>query len=211
MATVLYHHPFSRAATVVWMLEEVGIPYELRFVDLMKGAHKKPEILALNPMGKLPILVDGRADGDVVVTESAAIALYLADRYSYGVLAPTADDPARGTYLRWSFFAPSVVEPGALAKSNEWSFRDGQAGWGTYDAMLGAMESAITGRSYLLGERFSMADVVFGGTLRYMIMVKGIEPRPAFTAYAERLGARPASKRADERNAAVREQHGVGR
>src|SRR5262249_14362831 len=115
MAIVLYHHPFSRAANVVWMLEEVGAPYELRFVDLMKGAHKTPELLALNPMGKLPILTDG----DAVVTESAAIGLYLADRYAYGRLAPKVDDPNRAAYLRWSFFAPSVVEPGAMAKQNE--------------------------------------------------------------------------------------------
>src|SRR6476469_8732643 len=97
---VLYHHPFSRAANVVWMLEEVGAPYELRFVDIMKGEQKKPDILALNRMGKLPIVVD---DG-TVVTEAAAIAMYLGDRYAYGKLAPKVDDPARGTYFRWTFF-----------------------------------------------------------------------------------------------------------
>src|SRR5688572_10627624 len=101
MSIVLHHHPFSRASNVVWMLEEIGIEYELRFVDLMAGGHKAPELVAMNPMGKLPILVDG----DVVVTESAAIGLYLADRYSLGRLAPKTDDPSRGTYLRWSLFA----------------------------------------------------------------------------------------------------------
>ncbi|MDB5883588.1 MAG: Glutathione S-transferase, partial [Ramlibacter sp.] len=80
MSIVLYHHPYSRAASVVWMLEEVGVPYELRSVDIMKGAQKAPDLVALNPMGKLPILTDDEA----VVTESAAIALYLADRYAYG-------------------------------------------------------------------------------------------------------------------------------
>ena len=59
MSIVLYHHPFSRASTVVWMLEEVGVPYELRFVDIMAGAQKSPELVALNPMGKLPVLTDG--------------------------------------------------------------------------------------------------------------------------------------------------------
>src|SRR3954465_13846414 len=114
MSIVLFHHPFSRAAGVVWMLEEVGVPYELRHVDIMKGAQKEKDFLALNPMGKLPTLVDG----DVVVTESAAIGLYLADRYAYGKLSPKVDDPKRGTYLRWSLFAPSVVEPGAMAMMN---------------------------------------------------------------------------------------------
>jgi glutathione S-transferase len=206
MSVTLYHHPFSRAATVVWMLEEVGVPYDLRFVDLKTGAHKAPEMLALNPMGKLPILTDG----DAVVTEVAAIGLYLADRYAPGTLAPALHDPARGTYLRWSLFAPSVIEPGAMAKAAGWAFKEGQAGWGNHEAMLGAIESAIGDRDYLLGDTFSMADVIFGGTVRYMLTFKLLEPRPQFAAYVERLGARPALVRADERNAAVRKEHGLG-
>ncbi len=205
MSIVLYHHPFSRAATAVWMLEEVGVPYELRFVDMMKGGTKAPEIVALNPMGKLPILTDG----DAVVTESAAIALYLADRHAYGRLAPKVDDPKRAAYLRWSFFAPSVIEPGLMAKSSEWTYKDSQAGWGSYDAMITAMEEAVTGREYLLGDTFTMADVVFGGTLRFMLMFKMIAPRPSFNAYAERLGARPALKRAEEINAKSCADHGL--
>jgi glutathione S-transferase len=207
MALVLYHHPFTRAANAVWMLEELERPYELRYVDIMAGAHKAPEILALNPMGKLPILVDG----DEVVTEGAAIALYLADRYAYGRLAPRVDDPARGTYLRWSFFAPSVIEPGAMAKAAGWPVKEGQAGWGSFDAMVSAMERAVADRQYLLGDRFSMADVVFGGTVRYMLKFKMLEPRPALAAYAERLGARPALQRADARNAAISEERGLNR
>jgi glutathione S-transferase len=205
MAIVLYHHPFSRAANVVWMLEEIGQPYELRYVDLKAGAQKAPEILALNRMGKLPILVDG----DAVVTESAAVALYLGDRYAYGRLAPRVDDPARGTYLRWAFFAPSVIEPGAAAKGSGWAFREGNAGWGSYEAMLAAMEGALEGRDFVLGGAFSMADIVLGGTIRYMAGFKMIEARPAFAAYAERLAARPAFQRAEARNAAVREEHGL--
>jgi glutathione S-transferase len=102
MSLVLYHHPYSRAAGVLWMLEELGVDYELRFVDMLAGAHKVPELLALNPMGKLPILTDG----DQVVTEVAAIGLYLADRYALGRLAPNFDDPKRGTYLRWTLLLP---------------------------------------------------------------------------------------------------------
>jgi glutathione S-transferase len=207
MAITLYHHPYSRAANAVWMLEELETPYELRYVDLMSGAQKSPEILALNPMGKLPILVD---DGQVV-TEGAAIALYLADRYGYGRLAPRVDDPARGTYLRWTLFAPSVIEPGAMAKAAGWPVKHGQAGWGSYEAMLAAMESAVADRQYILGDTFSMADVVFGATVRYMLSFKMIEPRSAFTAYAERLAARPALKRAEARNAAVVEEKGLAR
>jgi glutathione S-transferase len=205
MALVLFHHPFTRAANTVWMLEEAGAPYELRFTDIKKGDHKKPEVLALNPMGKLPIL----QDGDAVVTESAAIALYLGDRYAYGKLSPKVDDPRRAPYLRWSFFAPSVIEPGSMAKSSNWEFREGSAGWGSHDAMLDAMEKAIADKEFLLGDMFSMADTVFGGTLRFMLAFKMIEPRPVFTSYVERLSARPAAKRAEEINNRVREEHGV--
>lgn len=205
MSIVLYHHPFSRAATVLWMLEEVGVEHELRFVDIMAGEQKKPELVALNPMGKLPILVDG----DVVVTESAAIGLYLADRYAAGRLAPALDDPARGTYLRWSCFAPAVIEPGLMAKMAGWDYKEGQAGWGNHEAMLRAIESAVGEREFLLGAQFSMADIIFGGTLRYMLTFKMLEPRPVFVAYADRLSARPALQRADERNAAIRDAHGL--
>ena len=205
MSIVLYHHPFSRAANVVWMLEELGVEHELRFVDIMKGAHKAPELVALNPMGKLPILVDG----DAVVTESAAIGLYLADRYSLGHLAPGVDDPARATYLRWSLFAPSVIEPGSLAKSSSWAFKPSQAGWGDYETMVRAMETAIAGKDFVLGDRFSMADVIFGGTIRFMLKFKRVEPTPVLTAYDARLGARPALQRADARNVTIAKEHGL--
>src|SRR5580765_7380525 len=131
----LHHHPFSRAAGVLWTLEELGEPYELKYVDMQKGAQKSPAMLALNPMGKLPVLVDG----DVVVTEAAAIALYLGDRYASGRLAPRVDDPRRAAYFRWSLFAPSVIEPGALAKSRGWDFKPSQAGWGEFEAMMTAI------------------------------------------------------------------------
>jgi len=207
MSITLFHHPYSRAANVVWMLEEIGVPYELRYVDLHAGEQKKAEVLALNPMGKLPILTDG----DAVITESAAIGVYLADRYALGRLAPALDDPKRGTYLRWSFFAPSVIEPGAMAKMAGWGFKEGAAGWGSHESMLAAMKSALEGRAYLLGDEFSMADAIFGGTVRYMLRFNMLEPHPLFTAYADRLAERPAAKRAEARNAAVIDERGLRR
>jgi glutathione S-transferase len=202
----LFHHPYTRAANTIWLLEELEMPYELAFVDIMKGGQKAPEVVGVNPMGKIPIL----KDGDVVVTEAAAIGLYLADRYALGKLAPTLDDPARGTYLRWSLFAPSVIEPGMSAKSSGAQFKPVQVGWGDYESMIAAMESAITGRNFILGDRFSMADCIFGGTIRFMLRFKLLEARPTFTAYAERLAARPAAQRADAKNAAIAKEHGLG-
>ena len=199
----LHHHPFSRAAGVVWALEEVGQPYELKFVDLMKGAHKAPEFLKLNPMGKLPVLTDG----DAVLTEAAAIDLYLADRYALGRLAPAVDDPRRGTYLRWSLFAPSVIEPGSMARAQKWEFKPSQAGWGDYDVMMTAISGAVAKGPFLLGEMFSMADVIFGGTLRFMTMFGMVKPTPEIAAYLDNINARPALKRADEKNQAVMKEH----
>ena len=205
MSLTLHHHPFSRAAGTVWALEEVGQPYELKFVDLMKGAHKSPAMLALNPMGKLPVLVDG----DAVVTEAAAIALYLADRYAAGRLAPALDDPRRAPYLRWSLFAPSVIEPGQMAPYGHWAFKPSRAGWGDYAAMIATMEKAVGDGPYLLGETFSMADVIFGGTARFLLRFDALEAGPAIKAYCARLGERPALRRADAKNAEVMAAHGL--
>lgn len=207
MSITLYYHPFSRAATAVWMLEELGLEHELRFVDLFKAEHKEPWFRAINPMGKLPALVDGA----VTLTEVAAIGMYLADRYSSGVLAPALTDPARATYLRWILFAPSVIEPGALAESAKWEFRPSSAGWGSYAEMLDTMETAIGAGPWLLGEQFSMADVIFGGTVRYLLQFKMLEARPAFVAYVDRLNARPAAQRAAARNQAMVAERGLGR
>ena len=205
MALTLYYHPYSRAAGTIWALEEVGVPYDLHVVDIMKGEQKQPDVLSKNAMGKLPTLVDG----GLVVTEAAAIALYLADRYAPGRLAPALEDPRRGSYLRWSFFAPSVIEPAVMTKHSGWEVKDSAAGWGTYDAMLAAAEDAIAKGPFLLGEQFSMADVVFGGTLRFLIGFKQIEPSPSFTTYIERLDARPAAQRAEAKNVEMRKTLGL--
>ena len=205
MSLTLYYHPYSRAAGTIWALEEVGVPYELAVVDISKGEQKGSELVAKNPMGKLPTLVDG----DVVVTEAAAISLYLADRYAAGRLAPALDAPERGTYLRWSFFTPGVIEPAVMAKSSGWTVREDSAGWGSYDAMLAAVQSAVADRPFVLGNQFSMADVVLGGMLRFLIGFKQIESTPTFAAYVARLDARPAFQRAEARNAAMRKELGL--
>lgn len=205
MPISLFYHPYSRAAGTIWALEEAGVSYDLRIVDIMKGEQKGSDLLSRNPMGKLPTLVDN----DMVVTEAAAIALYLADRYAPGRLAPALDDPKRGTYLRWAFFAPSVIEPAVMAKSSEWTVKEVAAGWGNYASMMTAVESALAGKSFVLGDAFSMVDVVLGGTLIFMMGFKQIEPTPTLQAYVARLNARPAWQRAEARNAAMRQELGL--
>lgn len=203
MPLELYHHPHSRAASVVWMLEELGEPYVLHYVDLKAGAQKSAAHKARNRMGKVPVLVDG----DATLAESAAIAVYLADRYASGRLAPALDDPARAPFLRWCFYAPSVVEPACMARASQWPFQPSSAGFGTYEEVLDTLEGALDPGPWLLGDRFTMADVVLGGTMGWMLQFGMLDARPAFTAYAERLAARPARQRADARNAQVAAEH----
>ena len=193
----LHHHPHTRAASVVWALEEVGVPYTLVPVRIKTGEQKSEDRLALNPMGKLPILED---DG-VVVTETAACCLYLGDRYAPVRLAPALDDPARGAYLRWSFFGPSVIEPAAMARRASWAYPEGAAGWGNYEAVLSSIEAAIGDGPYLLGERFSMADVAFGSTLRFLLAFGMLDKKTAFVDYVARLDGRPAFQAAQAVNA----------
>ena len=109
----LYHAIPSRSSIARWMLEEVGEPYEVELLNLKNGDQRKPEYLAINPMGKVPTLVDG----DTVVSEVSATCCYLADAYPKAGLAPAVTDKLRGPYLKWLFFVPSCVEPAVLDKA----------------------------------------------------------------------------------------------
>ena len=205
MAMKLYHHPWSRAAGVVWMLEEVGEAYELVHLDLQKGEHREAAHGERNRMYKVPTLVDG----EVTISESAAIGVYLADRYAPGTLAPALDDPARGEFLRWCFFAPSVIEPACMAKSSGWEYAAASAGFGRYEDMVATLDEAVATGPWLLGERFTMADVIVGGTVRWMLQFKMIDETPNLVAYSERLGKREANQRAAKVNADIAEAKGL--
>lgn len=205
MAILLHHHPWSRAATTVWMLEELGLPYDLNYVDLRAGAHRSDAHKERNRMMKLPVI----EDGDAVVAESAAIGVYLADRYSAGDLAPAVDDPRRGAYLRWCFFGPSVIEPACMAKASGWEYSPSSAGFGTYEDMVATLEEGLTPGPWLLGEQFTMADVIVGATVRFLQQFKMMETGGELGAYADRLGARPALQRADAKNQAIIAERGL--
>lgn len=188
-----YMAPRTRSMTVHWMLEEVGAPYRTHVLDLEGGAHKQPAYLAINPMGKVPALVHG----DTVITEAAAICLYLADAFPAAGLAPPIGDPARGTYLRWLLFMPGCVEPAIMDRAFERPPAPAQSlGYGDFDTMLEVMAKALQPGPYLLGDAFSAADVVFGAGVRWALHMKLLPEQPELTAYAERLGGRPALQRA---------------
>ncbi len=190
---VFYTHPMSRGRTVHWLLDELGAPYELRLLDLEKREHKTPAYLAINPMGKVPAIVHR----GVVVTETAAICVYLADEFPAAGLAPRIGDPQRGPYLRWFFFAAGCYEPAVVDKmlARPPVEHKGAVGYGSFEDTVDALEKALSPGPYILGERFSAVDVYVGSQIHYSLMTKALEPRPAFQKYADRVSSRPAMQR----------------
>lgn len=191
-----YTNPMSRGRIVRWMLEEVGQPYETVLLDY-GTTMKAPEYLAKNPMGKVPAL----QHGDVVVTECAAICTYLADAFPAAGLAPPPGDKQRATYYRWLFFGAGPVESmmGVKALGVEVpADKRGTVGFGCPEDVHKALEYAVSKGDYLLGDRFSAADVYLGSQIGWGLQFGTIEKRPALTAYAARIMGRPAAVRARE-------------
>jgi glutathione S-transferase len=190
-----YHNPMSRGRIAHWMLEEVGAPYETKILALDKREHKSPEYLAINPMGKIPAIVHN----GTVVTEAAAICAYLADAFPKAGLAPAVNETARGTYFRWLFFGAGCVEPAMIDRmfARPQVERPGTLGYGSYEDTLNALEKAITPGPWILGQRFSAADVYLGSEIGWGMFTKTLEPRPAFQEYVGRCAQRPAYKRAN--------------
>ncbi len=188
-----YHNPMSRGRIVHWMLEEVGAQYHTKVLSFEKKEHKSAEYLAVNPMGKVPAIVHR----GTVVTEAGAICAYLADAFPSAGLAPALDDPARGTYYRWLFFAAGCVEPALVDKMFERAAvdRPSTLGYGSYADTLNALERALQPGPYILGERFSAADVYVGSEIVWGMLSKSLEPRPVFQQYVARFAERPAYQR----------------
>lgn len=194
----IYHNPRSRSQIVHAMLHELGEPFGIVAVDLERKENKSAEFLALNPMGKIPVL----RDGDLVVTETPAILAYLADKYPKAGLAPAVDAPERARYLRWMFFYGSVFEPAMVDISLKRETPPSMAGWGRPEDMLDTLSAALIPGPWLLGERFSAADVLVGSGIAYMLGFKVLPERPEYIGYTERLMARPAFQAARAADAA---------
>lgn len=193
---VFYTNPQSRGRTVRWMLEEIGQPYRTEILDYATTL-KAPAYLAVNPMGKVPAL----RHGDTVVTEVAAICAYLADAFPRAGLAPPAGDRRRGPYYRWLFFAAGPLE--AAVSNKVLGFvvppeRERMIGYGTYGRLMEVIEAAVSQSDYLVGDRFTAADLYLGSHLGFGMQFGTIEKRPAFESYWQRLSARPAAVRARE-------------
>jgi len=197
--TTLYWAPQTRSFRTLWMLEEIGAPYERMRIDIRAGAQAEPSFRAINPMMKVPALVDGAA----MVAESGAIVAYLAERHPEAGLAPALGDAARGRYLQWMFFSGGCVEPAYAQKVTGQSLGTSTAGWGSFDRVLDVLDAALATGPWLLGDRFTAADVMIGSDLHFGVeLFKIVEPRPSFEAYIARCKARPAFQRAEAIDAA---------
>jgi glutathione S-transferase len=202
----LYHATPSRSSVTLWMLEEVGEPFTIELLSLKNGDQRKPEYLAINPMGKVPTL----DDGGTIVSEVSAVCCYLADAYPKAGLAPLIGDKLRGPYLKWLFYAPSCIEPAIIDKAmNRPPPPRSTAGWGDYDTVIEVLREA-TGKAspYLLGERFTAADVVVGSSLRWGMQFKLLPELPEFLAYTQMLAKRPALQRQIAKDEAYARQTG---
>lgn len=189
-----YTNPMSRGRIARWMLEETGCPYPTVVLDY-GTTMKAPDYLALNPMGKVPAITHR----GVTVTECAAVCAYLADAFPDAGLAPAPGDPARGTYLRWMFFAAGPLEAAVTAKSLGLlapADKAGMAGYGSFEQVVDALETAVSTGPWILGDQFSAADVYVGSQIGWGLQFKTLPDREAFKSYADRLFRREAAHRA---------------
>lgn len=190
----LYHASPSRSSVTLWMLEEVGEPYDIKLLKLSENQQHSPDYLKLNPLGKVPTLVHK----GVAITEVAAICAYLADEFPARTLNIPVGTPQRGVYFKWLFFAPSVVEPAANDKvfPRKEPPRASAIGYRELDQVLDVVAKAVAPGPYILGGQFTAADVVVGSLINWGMMFGFVPKRPEFEAYAGRLTARPAAQRA---------------
>ena len=194
----LYHSPNTRSTGVLSLLEELGADYDLQVLDMKAGEQRRAAYLAVNPMGKVPTL----RHGDALVTEQVAVFLYLADLYAEAGLAPPIGDPLRGPYLRWMVYYGSCFEPALVDRAMK---RDpapsSTSPYGDYETMLATLPGQLAPRPWMLGKRFSAADVLWGTALRWTTMFKLVPESPLFADYIARVAARPAAVRARAKDA----------
>ena len=188
-----FHSPNSRSGGTRILLEELGAPYELVTLNMKAGETRQDKYLAVNPMGKVPAILH---KGELV-TEQPAVYIYLADLFPQAGLAPAIGDPLRGPYLRWMVFYGSSFEPAIVDRAMK---RDpaplATSPYGDYPTMFKTLSDQLAKGPYILGEKFTAADVLWGAALNWTTMFKIVERTPVIGAYIDRIMARPAVARA---------------
>lgn len=193
-----FHAPHTRSSGTFILLEELGAPYELQVLNIKAGEQRKPDYLAINPMGKVPAILHGEA----LVTEQGAIFIYLADQFPQAGLAPAIGDSLRGPYLRWMVYYGSSFEPALIDQAMK---RDpvprSSSPYGDFDTMLKTLTDQLECGPYLLGERFSAADLLWGTALTWTTKFKLVPELPVIKAYMDRVNARPSVAKVTARDA----------
>ena len=184
----LYHSPQTRSASIVWLLEELEVPYETKVVDFRRAdGTGSRDASNPHPHGKVPAMVDG----DETVFEGSAIALFLTDKYRTKKLGPAVGEPNRGEYLSWLAYRPGVMEPALISRRFEIKHVFGAMGWAPADEVEEVLNRHMASRQYFLGDTFSALDILLGGGLHFMMMAKMIKATPVLTAYSARIIDRP--------------------
>lgn len=191
---IFYHSPNTRSSSVLILLEELDAPYTLKDLNFKVGAQREPEYLAVNPMGKVPAIVHNGA----LVTELGAVFIYLADAFPQKKLAPQIGDPLRGPYLRWLAFYGSAFEPAIMDRYTKQEPPRSMSAYGDFETVMAVINKQLAAGPYLLGERFSAADILWATALRWTTGFGLVPMTPEISAYIERVGSRPAFARVAE-------------
>jgi len=193
----LYYNPMSRGRTVHWMLEELQVPYETKILNWETGDHKKPEYLAINPMGKIPAITHR----GVVVTEVPAILAYLADAFPQAHMAPDVHSADRGPYYRWLFYAASNIEPAMVDRKHPRVNAPpaSHMGHGRWEDVVNTLEKTLA-KGYLVGDRFTAADLFMSSNIGWWMFTGFLEPRPVFKQYVALCQDRPSYRRHMEKS-----------
>ena len=186
----LFHHPRTRSTRFIFLLEELGAPYDIhRLVDIRRadgsGAVDPDNP---HPHGKSPAL----KDGDTLVFESAAIALYLTDKFPQNGLGPQVGDPDRGAYLSWLAYYAGVMEPAWMCKYMKWEAPRGTAGWVPVPEVMELVNATLAKSPYILGEKFSAVDILVGTTFARFLDTPMLARTELLDAYVKRVTGRPA-------------------
>lgn len=194
----LFWAPQTRSSRAVWMLEEAGVDYEIQRIDIRdSGRQVDADFRASSPMRKVPAL----KDHDVQMAESAAICLYVADRYASGRLAPPIDHPDRGRFLYWLMYTPAVIEPTMSEKLNKIEPNRSRNSWGDFKTMINTLSNGLGHNPWILGEQFSAADVMLGSSVHFMQLFGLLGEAPVLLEYVDRCRQRPAFQAAQGKEA----------
>jgi glutathione S-transferase len=200
---IFYHSPQTRSSSVLVLLEELDAPYKLRDLNFKTGAQRQPDYLAVNPLGKVPAIVHNGA----LVTELGAVFIYLADAFPQKQLASAIGDPLRGPYLRWLVFYGSAFEPAVMDRYMKKEPPRSTSAYGDFEGVMSLINEQLAAGPYLLGERFTAADILWASALRWTTGFGLVPASPQITDYIDRVTARPAFVRVAETDAQLLKVH----